>query len=652
MKINLSAAYYPLILRSIFLCSVLALPAVAQETNNIDQIVIEASEPPKSILFPSDMPGPYFPDNAAELAQQESLAETQNVIVPSQANQMEQTGIDVAELSSIDLSLFGILNGDDGGFAKNIWSNSEPDKIEHLLNILNLPVKSPAMDDISRKLLLSSASAPKSGEILQDELEPEAFDELAAKKFINLRIAKLIDRGNLSDLIAFVQSIPQNYLDVSMRNAEVLMLGGDLMGACQMTQQARADGMELTLNNDHEASHKEEMLFWLKMLTYCRTLEGDIAGAQIALDLLNEQGSLDFTFFDLINLLMEDPDNRRAFMSSNINRLDPLNYSLLSLLEQPIDEELIENSPPLILSALVINPNMSKESRLQGALKSYLVGGISVDILRAIYDLQEFSIIEYENAVLLSQSDDRPMADVLLYQAAAKENDDVQKAEILKAIWQRAMLNNDLPRQMKLNIETLKSLTPSRNLIIHADHIARGLLLCGEITQAKIWYNFVRQYAVNGDATATSALINLWPLIITASEKGTIVWNDDILDLWWNGQMVLSPENRDSKAALFYAVVEAFQYEVSEEKWAELIVERRAENSQAIPLGVWRELIRSARQNKPGQAIILSLIAMGKNGPGSLDPSGISAVIRTLRNFGLEQEARNVALEALVINDF
>lgn len=137
-----------------------------------------------------------------------------------------------------------------------------------------------------------------------------------------------------------------------------------------------------------------------------------------------------------------------------------------------------------------------------------------------------------------------------------------------------------------------------------------------------------------------------------ASAKGEIPWNDDILELWWNGQMVLSPQNRDSKAALFYAIAEAFQYEVGEEKWAELITEARAENAQAIPLGVWREMIKSVAEDKQGQAIILSLMAMGQNGPGSLDASGISAVLRTLRSFGLEQEARNVALEALVANDF
>ncbi|MBL4602156.1 MAG: hypothetical protein JKY84_05390, partial [Emcibacteraceae bacterium] len=136
------------------------------------------------------------------------------------------------------------------------------------------------------------------------------------------------------------------------------------------------------------------------------------------------------------------------------------------------------------------------------------------------------------------------------------------------------------------------------------------------------------------------------------ADRGDIPWSGDILNLWWNGQMVLAPQNRDDKAALFYAVAEAFQYEVSEEKWADLITDNHPENVQAIPLAVWCELIKSVGENKPAQSIILSLIAMGQDGPGSLDASGISTVIRILRSFGLESEARKIAIEALVAHNF
>jgi hypothetical protein len=349
---------------------------------------------------------------------------------------------------------------------------------------------------------------------------------------------------------------------------------------------------------------------------------------------------------------MEDPDRRLTFMSAGLSQLDPLNYTMLSLLDQPIDAQLIKGSSPLILSAMVINSNIQAENRFQAAIESNLSGGVSTDVLKNIYDLQEFSQMEYQNAVRMAEYDERPLADVLLFQSAARQSTDIEKAEILEVIWARAAVKNDMSRKAKLNSETLKSIRPSSRMINHAHHISRGLLLAGEYDQAQEWYNFVRRSAVGGNADATRALINIWPLFVLADESGTVPWSEDILNLWWNGQMVMSPENRDGRATLFYVMAEAAGYKVSEQKWSELVSNKQLEGSLAIPYGLWREMIRAVGENKPAEAIILSLIAMGEEGPGRLDPSGLGTIVRLLRSFGLEKEARAVILESLVANDF
>ncbi len=631
----------------------------------LGQNIPQADTAPQSILFPSDLPGPYFP-NANEINQRAPEEQRPVSNGPGESvTELNDGSLEVMELPEEDSTLFGTIRAEDGGFATTMWRRSEIDKIEKLISVLNLPLKSPAMDDISRKLLLSVSSAPigtslaletaSGGQEILSNNNVQEFDERLAKKFINLRINELMERGNLSDLMAFIQSLPEEYLEVNKNNAEILLLGGDLIGACQLTRVARsqaspANGL-VTIEAD-DSQNNNDVGFWLKMLAFCRAMEEDKTGAQIALDLFNEQGGNDFVFFDLISILMEEPSIRPTFISNGLTSLDPLNYSILSLLDQPIEAELIENGSPLVISALVINPNMSDENRFQAAVKSFLNGGILVSVLSDIYGLQEFSESEYANAVRIAQFDERPLADAMLYQAASRQGNDVAKAEILKVMWERAIAKNDLPRSSLLNIQTLLSINPSNRLINHAHHITRGLLLAGEFEKASQWYNFVRRNAVGGDAEATRALINIWPLVVLASERGDIPWNDDILDLWWNGQMVLSPENRDSKAALFYALAEAFQYDVSEDKWLELITNNYSENRHAIPLGVWRDMILSVQENKFGQSVILSLIAASANGPGGLDASGISAVIRTLRSFGLEKEARSIALEAMVSNDF
>ena len=620
----------------------------AQENEDIKSAIseaVQAEADPRSILFPADIPGPYFPEESEIVqAAEERLNLTSGELSGSleQAEGILSSEEDVIELD--DKSAYGIMSNAQG-LAKNIWQPSVITKVAQLLDVLELPSRSPVIDEIARKLVLSVSTAPTGisldsmlmGENTEEKTS-ETYDEELLKQFINLRTSVLIERGNLSDLVFFIQNMPEDTLEASQRNAEILLLGGDLFGACQMA----------TANSQRN----NQDIFWSKMTVFCRIMEEDFNGAQIALDMLRERDQINFVFLDLANKLMEDPDRRLTFMSAGLSQLDPLNYTMLSLLDQPIDAQLIKGSSPLILSAMVINSNIQAENRFQAAIESNLSGGVSADVLKNIYDLQEFSQMEYQNAVRMAEYDERPLADVLLYQSAARQSTDIEKAEILEVIWARAAVKNDMSRKAKLNSETLKSIRPSSRMINHAHHISRGLLLAGEYDQAQEWYNFVRRSAVGGNADATRALINIWPLFVLADESGTVPWSEDILNLWWNGQMVMSPENRDGRATLFYVMAEAAGYKVSEQKWSELVSNKQLEGSLAIPYGLWREMIRAVGENKPAEAIILSLIAMGEEGPGRLDPSGLGTIVRLLRSFGLEKEARAVILESLVANDF
>jgi hypothetical protein len=620
----------------------------AQENEDIKSAIseaVQAEADPRSILFPADIPGPYFPEESEIVqAAEERLNLTSGEVSGSleQAEGILSSEEDVIELD--DKSAYGVMSNAQG-LAKNIWQPSVITKVAQLLDVLELPSRSPVIDEIARKLVLSVSTAPTGisldsmvmGENTEEKTS-ETYDEELLKQFINLRTSVLIERGNLSDLVFFIQNMPEDTLEASQRNAEILLLGGDLFGACQMA----------TANSQRN----NQDIFWSKMTVFCRIMEEDFNGAQIALDMLRERDQINFVFLDLANKLMEDPDRRLTFMSAGLSQLDPLNYTMLSLLDQPIDAQLIKGSSPLILSAMVINSNIQAENRFQAAIESNLSGGVSTDVLKNIYDLQEFSQMEYQNAVRMAEYDERPLADVLLFQSAARQSTDIEKAEILEVIWARAAVKNDMSRKAKLNSETLKSIRPSSRMINHAHHISRGLLLAGEYDQAQEWYNFVRRSAVGGNADATRALINIWPLFVLADESGTVPWSEDILNLWWNGQMVMSPENRDGRATLFYVMAEAAGYKVSEQKWSELVSNKQLEGSLAIPYGLWREMIRAVGENKPAEAIILSLIAMGEEGPGRLDPSGLGTIVRLLRSFGLEKEARAVILESLVANDF
>ncbi len=626
-----------------------------------------ASGPPRSILFPAGEPGPYFPaknQNRDIKTDKPDIVTDQNSATPAFPDGFEVEILDPVE----DIpAAKGLLRQEDGAFPPNLWQGSGLDRIEQLLAILSPPAKSPVMADLTRRLLLSPATVPGQDRpdrpveakadkenIMASELPlaPESAAETVPEKdyshFLSLRIRKIGESGDLKSLISFLNLLPPESYGESRSISDLMLMAGDVASSCQLARQAMEDDV-----TDQ---------YWLKLLAYCQAMEGNTEGADLTVELLMEQGNTDFVFFDLINKLsVQTTDIAESYsFSSGLGQLDPLTYSILSVLEQSIDPQMFADAPPLVLYALAGNANVQKEDRLLAAAQSYRLASFPVDKMAVLYGNISFSDDEYENAIAIARADDTVMGDVLLYQSAARQIDEMQKAERLKEIWDRAISDRDLPRAAILNSRTVQSLTPSENLLFHAHHITRALLLAGHDRKAMEWFDFVRAAAFDGHLDGTRALVDIWPMMVVARQNMDIPWSKEILDLWWNGQMVLSPGQRQQKAALFYSVAEALGFIVPELKWQELIGPME-QDSNPLPVALWRGLIQSASEKKLGETVLLCLLAddvsrKGRMESGAgisgLDPAGVSAVIRALRAVGLTAEAHRLAIEILANNGF
>ncbi|MBL4602670.1 MAG: hypothetical protein JKY84_07995, partial [Emcibacteraceae bacterium] len=120
--------------------------------SSMQDLMPEAQEQPKSILFPAGVPGPYFPSNdeiaRAAQKQLENKPDTPQIISENNGGSLDEI-VDIVELDDGDNSAYGTMLQNNGGLAKTIWQPSTYEKIEALLKALNLPSKSPAMDEIS-----------------------------------------------------------------------------------------------------------------------------------------------------------------------------------------------------------------------------------------------------------------------------------------------------------------------------------------------------------------------------------------------------------------------------------------------------------------------------------------------------------------------
>jgi len=627
---------------------------------------------PRSILFPAGEPGPYIPPEkkyqdqpseglTGDLKRNISGAQGMSTAGNSPKNSPKNsTGPDNFDVEAIELvetlpAAKGLLREENGGFPVTLWQGSDRARIEQLLAVLSVPSKSPVMEDLTRRLLLSAATVPGRRQSGGGYSAPDSED---LSHFLSLRIQKISESGDLKALIAFLNILPQDSYAKDQKTSDLMLMAGDVASACLLARQAMEDNLVSA--------------YWLKLLAYCQVMEGNGEGAGLTIEFLMEQGDTDFIFYDLINKLSlkEEDGEGSVSLASGLNQMNPLIYSILSVLEQPIDAQMFTDASALVLYALSGNANVNKTDRLLAGAQSYQKATLSVDKLTPLFGNISFSDDEYANAAAIAKVDETVMGDVLLYQSAAKQIRGIQKAEILKVIWDRAIMNRDLPRAANVHARTVQSLMPSEDLLFHAHHITRALLLAGNDRKARDWFNFVRTAAFNGHVDATRALVDIWPMMVVSgyvasSEDNDVPWSNEILDLWWNGQMVLSPDQRQGKAALFYAIAEALGLIVPEAMWQELAgpikIKQGHPSSVAIPVAIWRSLIQSVSQKKLGETILLCLLAddVGRDqesqldaGVSNLDPTGASAVIRALRSVGLAAEAHSLALEILANNGF
>ena len=199
-----------------------------------------------------------------------------------------------------------------------------------------------------------------------------------------------------------------------------------------------------------------------------------------------------------------------------------------------------------------------------------------------------------------------------------------------------------------MNIEATQALPVTFDLFESAPQITKALLAVRDMDAATRWYDLVRSQALAGDVQATAALLELWPFMQIADESGDIPFSGDILDLWWQSQLVHPRAERARRGALLFSILEGLGKSVPEQYWHALYKGAEGQNYAMPPFAIWRGAVSAGRNDRMGEAVLLSLASIGDNGPGAANPAVLGNVIETLRLVGLDAEARSLALEALL----
>ena len=82
--------------------------------------------------------------------------------------------------------------------------------------------------------------------------------------------------------------------------------------------------------------------------------------------------------------------------------------------------------------------------------------------------------------------------------------------------------------------------------------------------------------------------------------------------------------------------------------WIDLATETGDASQPAPNAALLYALDHASNMRRVGETVLLSLLVLGEEGPAQCHPMAFNAVLKAMREIGLEREARALAIEAAI----
>lgn len=676
VRLTQAFVYTTSLIASGIIASALALNA-AEAQEPVTQDVFNESQPgtlaPPVALFPDQPSDPGRPSGGLGSVSGDTIA--------------------VRQLDELSSDTLGLLDGFSGGLPVDMWAGTSKELVDVLLPKLPVQVDSEMMRELATRLLLSvakppmpapvqdifvdmtaivpsavgfSADAPPDGGVDEDASAPEA--DLG---ILERRITQLAAMGDWSSVEALVELVP-----VSALSEEIRVLRTDLALVMDRVDGVCADiGQDLALST---------AAYWQKVFAYCQLREGNVSGAFLTIDLLRETGVDDPAFFWVAELMA----GNRPITPNGLERLDPVQLAMLRTAGRPFPPQLVRNGDPTLLRVLanaeplyvaeeddpedVVAERLQAaiELRLDAAERAVALGALSPDRLRDLYRayIEPGAELEQsEGAGTLGVAEDSPPADdpqeplldlrsipvasvldrAKLYQLVEAQVIPTAQAEVISraidfARNDRGRNGPDVATMGMVYAPILKQIDPTGDLVWFAGNAARALIAAGQLETGKRWLELSQLYA-RTSIEASDVAAAMWPVERQLLPSMTNRFTPVRFKRWEESR----PSTRiAADKALVLSTLTAFGESVSTVDWMSLM-DRRTRTSMEMPQPhIWNGLALAADNGRVGETVLLSLIALGEDGPAGASPLLLSRVIESLMVVGLEQDARRIAVEA------
>ena len=479
------------------------------------------SFPQNSLSFEEE--NDFLNDDA--INQEDVFSDT--TVAPLETPRVDEHDIEIEVLEEVDPDSLGILESHQGGLGELMWSGTSRARANALMNLVPSASTSSAVRDLTRRVLLSNATAP----------EGDMDDESLVAQRINLLYAM----GDIEAMRTLMDIAPKDILnsDQSRAHIDSLLLAGDHLNACRELERGLSSYQEI---------------YWRQLRVFCDLLSQKHDKAQLGLSLLRDtqspeqQSPADDDFQTLAEYILNNAGDTNDTGNESPTFLEPtpLSLALARIGRIEIPPSLIETSDPALLVAMASNPQLPLMVRLKAAEKAEKLRLFPTPDLRKLYESVTFSqdmIMRISHDIDQgpplqadpfrdnSEKDPTELRALLLQAAAQPAGRPETRARILDALYRQARQDGVYASIARVSAPLLLELIPESGLMWFAAEAMRALLTAREMNAALSWYNIVEQYAYSNPEAATIRQ-KVWPLFQIADSENRLAWNDYILESW------------------------------------------------------------------------------------------------------------------------
>jgi hypothetical protein len=515
-------------------------------------------------------------------------------------------GFEIAPLEAIGTDYAGTLEPDAGGFGLGMWQGTDRIKVERLLPALK-PTTSPILADLTRRLLLSNAAAPAG--------------RGSGKNLMPLRAGLLADMGLVEDAVGLLRLVPADQRDGDSAHqlAELSWRAGDPDGACAVVQESLP---RLPVDN-----------FWQEAAIFCQLRAGQTDQAMLGLDLLREQGETDEIFFTLANAVAGET----GVEIPPPPVVTPLYLAMARAAGTPMPKIAVYQPPPLMLALIAESPEGDLEPRLAMTETAVAAGVLSPKHLAAVYTAEPEDPGTLDTALDLPDIGATAATRAILYQAALHAALPEPRARFIQKALDTDVSDPNYWARLPLYLPLLADIPATPELAWFAEDAARHLFAGGRLIEAQAWVAVLQQAEPNA-----AALPNLQALDYLVGESAPLPV-DSILPTG-------APEQRTATLRAVFSVFEPPPEPAVGTLQPSSLAPAPPPRMPRQNVNLWLDLGDAAAKQRVGETVLLALAGLNATGLANAEPEWLSRSITSLRDVGLAQESRRLAIEAAIVN--